>query len=85
MTYEQVISIFENTPVLPHKDRRFAFREGMIKLFNLFEESEFVEFGSEEMWYGNIDHVIDKITPELCVYLAERGWGIYKKYRSFSY
>lgn len=76
MTHNEVHSIFAITDLLPYEQYRFAFREGMRLLFDLDEEHDDVRFDYDEMWYCRLDDVIDKITPEQCKYLAERGWFI---------
>ena len=75
MTYAEVIEIFQNTP---HRgdNQRFAFREGIKLLFDLDYESDDVACRDDQIWYGSPERILDKLTPEICTYLAERGWCI---------
>lgn len=76
MTHDEICKIFDDTRLLQYDLRRFAFREGLRLLFDLDEEHDDVRFAHDEMWYCSLDDVKDKITPEQCKYLAERGWWI---------
>lgn len=76
MTYDQVIAIFDNTPRLAYENRRFAFREGLRVLFDLHDDNDDVSLHDDEMYYGSVERVLDKLTPELCTYLVERGWYV---------
>lgn len=84
MTIQEIHQIFGDTELLQYDHRRFAFREGLRLLFDLDEEHDEVRFDYDEMWYCDLDDVIDKITPEQCKYLAERGWFISEGSFNFS-
>ena len=83
MTYDELIEIFESTESLPSDRLAFAFREGLQILFDLFDESEDVYIVPDQICYGDVCEVLDKITPEQCKLLAERNWFINSK--RFSY
>lgn len=76
MTYEEIESIFELTESLPYERRRFAFRDGMRILFDLFEESDDVHAEHDQLWYGTVSDVLDKIKPDQVRRLAELCWFI---------
>jgi len=84
MTNEDIRKIFDDTRLLQYDLRRFAFREGLQLLFDLDDEHDDVRFEHDEMWYCDVKDVIDKITPEQCKYLAERGWYISEGSFNFS-
>lgn len=76
MTRKQIERIFKSTPELPYENRYFAFREGLLILFDLFEESEDINAERNRIWYGSVDEVSDKLTISQCTKLSELGWFI---------
>ena len=76
MKFKQLETIFESTPQLPYEQNQFRLREGFRVLFDLFEESDGLAADHEQIWYGSIEDILDKIKAEDAMYLAERGWFI---------
>ena len=76
MTRKLFDQIFESTIKLPYEQRRFAFREGLTILFDLLEESDDVHTEHDQIWYGNVNAVLDKIQPQQILRLAELGWFV---------
>lgn len=74
MTYERLEGIFKTTESLSFEYRRFSFREGMMILFDLFEESDEIYAVHDQIFYGEINDVLEKITEEQAIKLAGLGW-----------